>query len=453
MRARTTWIAVTVVGVALALAALAFLWVTRERIESTITASARSRLDGVVSLVTAGVLSDPLPGGDPELLAQVVDASFQVVAADRLLVGRQPMSRTFPPPGERVERPAPNLFEELEETENELEDTGPYLMISEGIVLPDGPGAVLVAASLEDADEAVEVALPLLGLGLPLLLAIVGGTTWVLTGRALRPVEEIRTEAERISHADLHRRLPIPGSRDEINRLAMTLNQMLARLEASAIRQRRFVSDASHELRSPLATLRTMLEVTRRRPADPEPAAFLSDFGLEIDRMQRLVDDLLFLAQQDEGVEVFRGHKVDLDQIVAVEAASLRQRTGLEVDVSGIQPLRIIGETDRLFRLIRNLTDNAISHAAGRIWLETRVQDGAGVLVVSNDGPGIPPADRERVFERFVRLDESRTRGTGGAGLGLALARAIAISHGGSLRAIEPRHGGVSFEARFPIPG
>jgi signal transduction histidine kinase len=226
---------------------------------------------------------------------------------------------------------------------------------------------------------------------------------------------------------------------------------MLDRLEASAVRQRRFVADASHELKSPLAALRTMVEVGMG--ASIENPELEADLLAEVGRMERMVADLLYLTVHDESPSADQRAEVDLERIVAAEAESLAQRSGLEVDATGAFPLKVLGDADRLTQLVRNLTDNAARHATSTIWLETTALDGTGLLKVSDDGPGIPAAERERVFDRFVRLDDSRARDTGGAGLGLAVARAIARSHRGDLKVGEPHHGGATFEARFPLAG
>jgi signal transduction histidine kinase len=455
VRARATLVAVVVVGVVLAVSALAFVAVTRDRIESSIADAVEARVDGIVALVAADALADPLPGRDPELLAQVIDGAGAVVAADAGLSGIPPFAQTLPAQGvrseERVESLLEDAAEQLGEEYDDLLDEGPYVLVAEGVQLPGGVGAVMVASSLEDASEALGAATPLLGIGLPLLLLIVGATTWVLTGRALRPVEEMRVEADRISAAALDLRLPDPGTRDEIQRLAVTLNEMLDRLETSVRQQRRFVADASHELKSPLAALRAMVDVTERSARSEDERRLMADLREEIDRMQRLAGDLLYLARFDEGrPEGVRRTEVDLAEIAAAEAAALATRTELRVDTAGLSPAGVTGDPDRLLQLVRNLTDNAAGHAAGAVWLETGETDGTAILRVSDDGPGIPAEDRERVFERFVRLDESRTRRTGGTGLGLSVARAVARSHGGELRAVDPLHTGATLEARLP---
>ncbi len=451
VRARTTAVAVVVVGLVLAAGAVVFFLVIRARIESSITDTASARAASIAAVVEAGAPVDPLPGADPETFAQVVDGAGAVVASDRVLAGFGPLSGAEPAPGETVVRRIPSPFEDDDGRFEGLDDDGPYATVVTGVRLGSGTGRVIVAASLEDASEAAGAMRPVLGIGLPVLLGIVGFVTWVLTGRALQPVEAMRAEADRISAAALDRRLPLPEARDEIARLAVTLNSMLDRLQAASVKQRRFVADASHELKSPLAALRAIIEVTTREGDRADIDEVLTDLGHEIDRMQRLVDDLLYLARFDETAPTHGPRPCDLDGIVRDEAASLRQRTGLTVDTSGVGPVRVAGDRGRLAQLVRNLTDNAARHATGTIWLETAARDGAGRLRVADDGPGIPPGDRERVFERFERLDESRTRDTGGAGLGLAVARAIARSHGGDLRVVDSSHGGATLEAVLPL--
>lgn len=447
VRLRTTLVAVAVVGLVLLAGAFLLLSFTQKRLESTITNSAVARVESVVALVESGVVGDPLPGLNQQALAQIVDAAGDIVASDQILVGVDPITDVQNKTGERTILKVPSLFEDFENEATGLEDDGPYVVVVEGVALADGVGQVMVAASLESAVEAVDATEPLLFVGLPLVLLVVGATTWLLTGRALRPVERMRQEAESISMIALDRRLPIPATRDEVHRLAVSLNEMLDGLEKSVMRQRRFVADASHELKSPLAALRTMVEVSERDLPDRE---VWTDLLTEIERMQRLVDDLLYLARHDETKPPAEDVEVDLDQIVLAEGAGLAQRCKVGIE-KAVVPIRVKGDPNRLAQLIRNLTDNAVRHAEQTIWLETGNRDGSAVVTVSDDGPGVPPDEVERVFERFVRLDESRTRDTGGAGLGLAVARAIARNHGGDLHLIESRHGGATFELLLPL--
>ena len=283
---------------------------------------------------------------------------------------------------------------------------------------------VSVAVSLEEVDDSTSALVPPLLVGLPLLLLLVGGTTWVVTGRALAPVERIRREVEQVTGDRLDRRVPEPASRDEIHRLALTMNDMLGRLEQSSERQRQFVADASHELRSPLAALRQTAEVARAHPGALPEGELETAVLEEGERMQRLVEQLLLLSRADEGMVLRSPRDVDLDDLVLTEAGRVR-RGGLDVDVSGVGAGRVRGDEASLGQVVRNLVDNAGRHAAlaGRV----SVQESAGSveLVVEDDGPGVPEGERTRIFERFVRLDEARSRDAGGSGLGLAIVAEI----------------------------
>ncbi len=262
--------------------------------------------------------------------------------------------------------------------------------------------------------------------------------TWVVTGAALRPVENIRARVAAIDSERQNLRVPEPGGDDEIARLARTMNAMLGRLERSRDRQRRFVSDASHELRSPIATIGHQLETALAHPGSVTLGELAPDLLAENQRMQRLVSDLLLLAQADEGGVRHRHQPVDLDDILLAEAVRVRSRGSIAVDTSAVSAGRTVGDAGRLSRLVRNLVDNAVRHARSRIWLSLRTDAGRLRLTVTDDGDGVAQADAQRIFERFTRADDSRTRKTGGAGLGLAIVAEVARSHGGTVH-VEPR--------------
>ncbi|WP_030023419.1 sensor histidine kinase [Streptomyces monomycini] len=278
-------------------------------------------------------------------------------------------------------------------------------------------------------------------IGLPCLLLVVAGVTWLVTRRALRPVEGIRREMAVITAStDLSRRVPEPGSRDEIDRLARTTNETLGALQESVERQRRFVADASHELRSPIASLRTQLEVGIAHPELLDAEGAVEDAV----RLQNLAADLLLLARLDAG-ERPADTRIDLAALVREE---ISQRIGdrIPVQVGDLAGVEVAGSRSQVGRVLGNLLDNAQRHAAGAVRASV-VRDGRwAVLRVEDDGPGVPPEERERIFERFVRLDDARSRDDGGAGLGLAIARDVAERHGGTLAV---RDGSV-FELRLP---
>ena len=311
-------------------------------------------------------------------------------------------------------------------------------------------GTIVVGQSTESVDETLGTVVTLLAIAVPLVTLLVAATTWVVVGRALRPVERMRREVDEVTASSLHTRLETSGSDDEIDRLASTLNGMLDRLDASQAAQRRFISDASHELRSPLASLRQFAEVARRHP-DRVSGGELSDAILdEGARLERLVDGMLTLAKADERSLTVPRRAVDLDDLVLAEARRLRTSSALRVDTSAVGPARVLGDAGLLAQLLRNLVDNAQRHAAGAVRLELEEGPDGTLLSVEDDGDGIDREQHERVFDRFVRLDDARARESGGSGLGLAIVREIALAHGGTALARNGQLGGARIEIRLP---
>ncbi|GAA3360772.1 sensor histidine kinase [Saccharopolyspora gregorii] len=313
---------------------------------------------------------------------------------------------------------------------------------------PDGTKTLIATASTRSVQRATEAATTGLLVGMPVLLAVVAALTWFSTRRALRPVEAIRHEFTRLSANDLRGRMPVPATGDEIARLAQTLNGTLDRLDDSVRRQRQFVADASHELRSPLAALRTPLEVAQAHPERADWPGIADGTLDDLDRLERLTSDLLALARID-GRPHTPGEALDLGSLAA-DTLERRPPTHLARHAEIEPDVLVDGHRTHLSRLITNLLDNAETHAEHRVSLSLRVEDGRARLDVSDDGPGVPAESREHVFERFARLDTARARERGGAGLGLALAREIAQLHGGTL-AITDSPRGARFTATFPL--
>jgi signal transduction histidine kinase len=302
---------------------------------------------------------------------------------------------------------------------------------------------VLVGRALADVLQSTEVLTRMLAIGIPLVLVLVGLITWSVVGRALAPVETIRREVDVISAAELHRRVPEPDSGDEITRLAHTMNRMLGRLQGAQASQRRFISDASHELRTPTASIRQHTEVAMAHPKRTTVAGLAEPVHAEALRLQRLIDDLLLLARADEAGLALRRVAVDVDDLVFAEATRLRTTTGRRIDTGTVSAARVLGDTGGLRRVLRNLADNAARHAAGVVVFSLTARDGTVTLTVDDDGQGIPPADRTRVLDRFVRLADARTTDDGGSGLGLAIVAELVAAHGGTVTITESPLGGA----------
>ena len=319
---------------------------------------------------------------------------------------------------------------------------------------PADPAAtvtVVAVRSLEEARAASSASLVTLGVAIPVALLVLGVTTWLVVGRALRPVEAMRREVDAVTAAQLDRRVADPGGSDEVARLARTLNVMLARLESSAAAQRRFVGDASHELKTPLATIRQHAEVALLHPESIDGAALAGTVMTEEARLTALVQGLLVLARADEGALGVTRRPVDLDDLVVAETARLRSTApALTIDATGVGPARVEGDEGLLGQVVRNLLANASRHAATRVSVGLVERQGRAVLTVDDDGAGVPEGERERVFDRFVRLDEARARDSGGSGLGLAIVREIARVHGGAVTVDSSPLGGARFVVDLP---
>jgi signal transduction histidine kinase len=316
--------------------------------------------------------------------------------------------------------------------------------------------AVVAARSLGEASAASSASLVTLGIAIPVALLVLGVTTWLVVGRALRPVESMRREVDSVTAQSLSHRLPDPGGSDEIARLAHTLNGMLDRLDSSATAQRRFVGDASHELKTPLATIRQHAEVALLHPGSIDGAALAGTVLGEEARLTALVQGLLVLARADEGALGVTRRPVDLDDLVVAETARLRDaptvdgRGRLGVDATAVGPARVDGDEGLLGQVVHNLVANAARHAESRVAVALSEHDGGVALTVDDDGAGVAEADRERVFERFVRLDEARARDSGGSGLGLAIVREIVRVHGGAVSVTASPLGGARFVVTLP---
>ena len=328
-----------------------------------------------------------------------------------------------------------------------LKDT--FTLVALRATANDRVSLIIVGRSTEQRNETRAETAGILAVAVPLVVLVLALILWLSVGRALRPVEEMRDEADAITAAQLRRRLPVPPGGDEIPRLARTLNEMLDRIDEGQRLQRQFVSDASHELRSPLAVIRQAAEIARSYPNRVGSEALADDVLAESGRLEQLVSALLLLARL-EGDESRADDVVDLDDVVLVEASRARASNGVAVDTHAVAAGRTRGSAVLLGHMVRNLLDNATRHAASSVAVGLREVGEVVELQVADDGAGIAADDRERVFQRFVRLDEARTRDEGGSGLGLAIVRKIVDSSGGTVEIDEAPTGGARFTVRLP---
>jgi signal transduction histidine kinase len=449
LRVRLLLLGLTGVAVALAVGAVVLYGALTFAVNRTLDADAHATAETVVNLVRDTGPVDPLPVSGAQIV-QVIDAHGRVVTAsanaDRLTPLLRGDERRAALAGHQVTVPG---------SRSGLD--GPLRVTAEAT---DG-GVVLVGVPVGDVLHAQRVLRNALLITYPVLLVVLAVIAWWLIGRTLRPVESLRSGAERISGEHREERLPTPRSADEVQALAVTLNGMLDRLAAARERQRGFVADAAHELRSPLASMRTQLEVAQRLGEGGELTLDLLD---DVHRLSALVDDLLLLARADAG-ERPRSRRESFDTAALLleitgRYAGARVPVHLAADEGALalgdpgDPLGSIfaaGDREELRRALTNLVDNAVRHAESVVILAARVQGHEAVLTVTDDGPGIPPADRERVFQRFTRLDDGRSRDGGGSGLGLAITRELVRRSGGSVRLVDrPDAPGLTAELRLP---
>ncbi|MEU4822200.1 HAMP domain-containing sensor histidine kinase [Actinomadura sp. NPDC023710] len=462
VRARTTLGATAVVAVALVAAGLAVVLLLRSNLGGQADLKAEVAAREVASQLAAGTpfAALDLPDGEDRPV-QVVDEEGRVRAASEDLLrihgtGSPGVRPGRPPSGDDDDGDDDDPARgEVSGGDPEFstgratvdERTADYRFAAVEVTTPrDETVTVYAGADLAAARDAVGTAVRAMLAGLPPLLAVVAGVTWLVTRRALRPVEAVRAElAEITSSGDLARRVPVPEARDEIAGLAATTNATLAALEESVARQRGFVADASHELRSPIASLRTQLEVAAAHPELLDVGGLVED----VLRLQRLAADLLLLARIDAGDRP-PARPVALGGLVREELERRAAGDRITVQASIEADPRVMGVPGRLSRVVGNLLDNAQRHARSAVRLSVGEEAGTAVVRVADDGPGVPPADHERIFERFVRLDDARSRDEGGAGLGLAIARDLVLAHGGDLAVREAPGGGALFELRLP---
>ena len=441
VRVRLAVLSLLVVAAGLVVGGVIVVELVRHNLTSNVETEALQRARDTVALLGAGQLPRALPPTREDRTAvQVVDADGRVLAADLETIAHAPLLNERPSGGPltvTLDHPG-------------LGDGGSYEVVGLNASYDARPVVVYAASPLEPVDEAVQATAIGLAVTVPLLLLIVGGTSWVLVGRALRPVEELRTEVADITASDLDRRVPEPEIQDEIGRLARTMNEMLARLQTAHERQRRFVGDAAHELRSPVANILTQLEVGLAHRKDTDWVPLAQSLHRDGVRLDQLSEQLLVLSRADADAAGQPLQDVDLDELVLAEVEALRARGKVRVDLPEFSAARLTGRPEELRMVVRNLLDNAERHARQLVTVRLWTTAEAAELAVADDGAGIPPDYRERVFERFYRMDSARDRRSGGAGLGLAIVRDVALGYGGTAWVADSADG-AEFHVRLPI--
>ncbi len=437
LRFRLTAVATAAVAVVLTLTAVALLTVQRGQLTATLDASLDRRAD----TVTAGL--DELSPGEPiatdaeDSAVQVVGPGGEVLVASTNLVGA-PDIATF---GRLDDRRRFWTTDRLP-----IEDDT-YRVMSRDIDTAAGPAVLHVAENSDDLNEAIADLAVALTATVPTVSLLLAGVIWWLTGRTLAPVEAIRAQVAAISTTDSAERIDVEQRDDEITRLAATMNDMLDRLRDASERQRRFVADAAHELRTPITRVRTNVEVDLARPDRADAAATLRAVREEAVGLQDLLDDLLHLARHDAGHGSGRRRPIDLDDIVLDEIARQRNVSDVSIDAHRVSAAHLWADPDHMARAARNVLANAVRHATSSVTVALTEQRGRIELTVTDDGGGVPDEDRHRIFERFARVDDARARHDGGTGLGLAITREIVEDHGGSITC----DAGVGTGARFVI--
>ncbi|WP_328853728.1 sensor histidine kinase [Micromonospora globbae] len=434
-------------SVGLALGGVVLLAVLGYALQRSVDADATRTAEAVARLAAEDALPDPLPVAGGQVRVQVVDAQGRIRAAsidaDRLV------------PMVRPDRLDPDRRERLVVSGERVGLAGPVRVVTVPAGTAADPLTVLVAKSLADVRHSTHVVRTILLVSFPLLVGVLAAVAWRVVGATLRPVEALRRGAEEITGRAGPERLPVPASRDEVHRLAVTLNGMLDRLESARQRQRAFVADAAHELRSPVTNIRTELEVAQRLGDRTDWAAVTESLLADTERLSRLVDDLLLLARLDEAAGRGTARSgpaatgpVELGELLTV-TASRYPSPPVEVTPPGA-PLWTVGDPDELRRVLTNLLDNAVRHARTRVVLAAAPAGAYHLVTVTDDGPGIPAADRERVFDRFTRLDDARARDAGGAGLGLAIVRELVRRAGGTVSLDDADGPGLRVSLRLP---
>jgi signal transduction histidine kinase len=431
LRARITVLATALFTTALVLAGAALLFTVGALLLNTLDSSAQRSGAEVAALVRSGRLPEQvLAGSGGVSLVQVVDADNRVVAAS-------PGADTAVSVLRADELAAVRGGTHLTVSGERASLDEPLRVVGVRADIRSGQRTVLVGTALGRVLDSSRLLRRGLLVGGPVIVAIMAALTWWLVGLTLRPVAALQRGAAELSAAGLARsRLPVPAAADEIRTLATTLNNMLDRLDTATAKQRRFVGDAAHELRSPIASLRVQLEVAQRLDSNGTVRELAQDALLDVDRLSNLIDDLLMLARSDERGAMSSRQLLRLDELVTAVLAGYRDAR-VTVRVGRCLPAAVLGDRDGLHRVLVNLIDNAVRYARSVVTVsvsEPTGEPGMVCLSVADDGQGVPAGEREQVFDRFYRLEDARSRAEGGTGLGLSIVREIVTAHGGTVQ-------------------
>ncbi|MCL5048825.1 MAG: ATP-binding protein [Firmicutes bacterium] len=495
VKGKMAFLAAVVVAVALSASAYSLVYILKSSVENQGRSAAKLETQLIYSLISKGDIPFLLPVGQQDLFAQVITEQNTILSSTPNISPKQLLIRKNSIGGNKI-----NFYHAIniqDNDQNKHQDAdGPYIVMTtqERIPLHDQHIAkdfeatyrlskyklhnknniylnsydqylvtapkplakrvvyVVVAVSLATGWNAVDQLRGILLIGVPILVLTVAIIVFWLSAKALAPVRAIREEVAEISLNDLHRRVPEPGTSDEIGQLAKTMNDVLDRLESSAVKQRRFVADASHELRTPLATLAAGLDVAVTHPESISPGETLRDALSAARRLARIVDELLILAQMDEGrLALDKAAQVDLDDLVLEETAFNLKPEKLTLDLSKLSAGRVMGDKDSLRRVVANLLDNAYKYANSFVYVAVFSQNNKSILEIGDDGPGIDEKSAKMIFERFTRLDDARGNDKGGAGLGLALVKEIVELHAGTITVANSKLArGACFRVELP---
>lgn len=436
LRARVTIAAVAIVGLVLAIAAVLLFTVQRSQLIQNIDTSLDREAAEVVAALNANPEATMGERGDDRIV-QIVDGDNNIIvaaSADQL-----------------------RTTQIIDPSTIELDEDGLAFATLSGLPIEDdqyrllvrrmevrGTDAlVVVGENTDDLNDNLRTLAISIAVMVPIASALLGAVAWITVGRTLSPVSSIQRQVAAITGDRVRERVPVPSTEDEVADLAATMNEMLDRIDHAQERQQSFVEDASHELRSPLTRLRTSLEVDLAS-SDRDLNQTGHELIEDLDDLQAIVNDLLFLART--GQQPTADHRpVDFDAVIDRVVHQLGQHADINIDTTGVDPIELMGHEAHLARLVTNLVSNALRHADANVWISAKEQADTVTVDIEDDGPGIALQDRSRIFERFTRLDESRTMKTGGSGLGLAIAIQIAEAHNGTIAVTVARTGGAKF--------